>query len=45
MYNLAVFTSSFLYPNIEVGAVVIGIIIVGIIARGGRNSRFRGRVS
>ena len=45
MYNLAIFTSSFLYPSIKVGAIVTGIVVVGIIARGGRNSRLRGRVS
>ena len=45
MYNLAVFISSFLYFSIEVGAVVMGIVVAGIIAHGGRNSGLRGRVS
>ena len=45
MYNLAIFTSSFLYPSIKVGTVATGIVVAGIIARGGGNSRLRGRVS
>ena len=44
MYNLTTFTSSFLYPSVEVGAIVIGIVVAGVVARGGRNSRFRGGV-
>ena len=44
IYNLAVFTSSFPYPSIEVGAVVTGIVIANIIACGGKNSRFKGTI-
>jgi hypothetical protein len=45
VYNLAAFISSFLYPNIEVGTVVMGVVVVGIIACRGRDSRLRGKVS
>ena len=45
MYNLAIFTSSFSYPSVEVGAVVMGIVVVGIMACGGRDSRFSSGVS
>ena len=45
MYNLAIFASSFPYPSIEVGAVAIGIVVAGIIACGGRDSRLSGKVS
>ena len=45
MYNLAIFTSSFPYPNVEAGTVVTGIVIVGIIACRGRNGKLRSRVS
>ena len=45
MYNLAIFTSSFPYPSIEVGTVVTGIVVVGIIAYKGRNNRLRSKVS
>ena len=45
MYNLAVFTSSFLYPSIEAGAVATGIVVVGIVAYRGRNGGFRSKVS
>jgi hypothetical protein len=44
VYNLAAFTSSFPYPNIEVGTVVIGVVIVGVIAYRGRDSGFKGKV-
>jgi hypothetical protein len=45
MYNLVAFTSSFLYPNVEVGTVAIGIVVVGVMACGGRDSGLRGKVS
>ena len=45
MYNLAVFASSFPYPNIEVGTVIIGIVIVGVIAYRGGNSGLKDKVS
>ena len=45
MYNLAIFTSSFLYPSVKVGAVAIGIVVVNIMACGGRNSRLSSKVS
>ena len=44
MYNLAIFTSSFPYPSVEVGAMAIGIVIVGIMACGDRDSKLRGKV-
>ena len=44
MYNLAIFTSSFLYPSIEAGAVVTGIVVAGIMACRGRNSGLRSGV-
>ena len=45
MYNLAVFASFFLYLSIEAGAVVTGIVIIGIIACRGRNSKLKSKVS
>ena len=45
MYNLAIFTSFFPYPSIEVGAVAIGIVIAGIIACRGKNSGLSNKVS
>ena len=45
MYNLAAFTSSFPYPNVEVGAMAIDIVVTGIIACGGRNSKLKNGVS
>ena len=45
MYSLAVFINSFPYPNIEVGAVVTGIVVVGIIAYRGGDSKLSSRVS
>ena len=45
MYNLAVFTSFFPYPSVEVSTVAIGIVVAGIIARGGRNSGLKGKIS
>ena len=45
MYNLAIFTSSFLYFSVEVGAMAMGIVIVSIMACGGGNSGFRGKIS
>ena len=45
MYNLAIFTSSFPYPSVEVGAVAIGIVVAGIMACEGRDSGLSGRVS
>jgi hypothetical protein len=44
VYNLAVFTSSFLYPNIEVGTVAIGVVVVGVMACRGGDGRLRGKV-
>jgi hypothetical protein len=44
IYNLAIFASSFPYPNIEVDAIVMGIVVVGIVAYGGGNSRLRGGI-
>ena len=45
MYNLAAFTSSFLYSSVEVGTVVAGIVVVGVVACRGRDGEFRGKVS
>ena len=45
MYNLAVFTSSFLYPSVKVGTIAIGIVVVNIIAHRGGNSGLRDKVS
>ena len=45
MYNLATFTSSFPYPSVEAGAVVIGIVVAGVVACKGRNSGLRSGVS
>ena len=45
MYNVAAFTSSFPYPSVKVGAVVTGIVVIGIMACGGGNSELRGKVS
>ena len=45
MYNLAIFTSSFPYPSVEVGAVATGIIVAGIIACRGRDGELSGKVS
>ena len=45
MCNLAAFTSSFLYPSVEIGTVATGIVIVGIIAHGDRNSRLKNKVN
>jgi hypothetical protein len=45
VYNLAVFISSFPYPSVEVGAVVMGIVVEGIIACGGKDGRLSGKVS
>ena len=44
MYNLAVFTSSFLYASIKVGTVVMDIIIIGIIACGGRDNKLKNKI-
>ena len=45
MYNLAVFISSFPYPSVEVGAVVTGIVVAGIMACGGGDGGLSGKVS
>jgi hypothetical protein len=45
VYNLAIFASSFPYLNIEVGTVVTGVVIVGVVACGGRDSGLRGEVN
>ena len=45
MYNLAAFASSFPYPNIEVGTVATGVVVAGVVAYGGGDSRLRGKVS
>ena len=45
MYNLAIFASSFPYPSVEVGAVVTGIVVVGIIAYRGRDSGLSNKVN
>ena len=45
MYNLAAFTSSFLYPSIEVGAMATGIVVVSIIACRGRDSGLSSKVN
>ena len=45
MYNLAIFISSFPYPSIEVGAVVMGIVVIGIIAYKGKDGGFSSKVS
>ena len=44
MYNLAVFASSFLYPSVKVGAVAMGVIVVGIVACRGGNAGLKGEV-
>ena len=44
MYNLAIFTSSFLYPSIKAGAVVMGIVVAGIVACGGGDGGLRSGV-
>ena len=45
MYNLTIFTSSFPYPSVEVGAVAMGIIVADIIACRGKDSRLSGKIS
>jgi hypothetical protein len=45
VYNLAAFTSSFLYFNIEVGTVATGVVIAGIVAYEGGDGGLRGKVS
>ena len=45
MYNLAIFTNSFLYPSVEIGTIATGIIVVGIKAYRGRDSKLSNRVS
>jgi hypothetical protein len=44
VYNLAAFTSSFPYPNIEVGTIATGVVVIGVMAYGGRDGRLRGKV-
>ena len=44
MYNLAIFTSSFLYPSIGVGAVVTGIVVGGVISYKSKDGRLKGGV-
>jgi hypothetical protein len=44
VYNLAAFTSSFLYPNIEVGTMATGIVVVGIVAYRGKDGGLKGKV-
>ena len=44
MYNLAAFTSSFLYPSVEVGAMVMGIVVIGIMAYRGGDGGLSSRV-
>jgi hypothetical protein len=44
VYNLAAFTSSFPYPNVEVGTMATGIVVVGVVAYGGGDSGLRGKV-
>ena len=45
MYNLAAFASSFPYPSVEVGAVVIGIVVADIIAHKSGNSGLKSKIS
>ena len=45
MYNLAIFTNSFLYPSIEVSTVVMGIIVANIIACKGGDGGLSSEVS
>ena len=45
MYNLAIFVSSFPYPSVEVGAVAMGIVVVGIMACRGRDSGLSNKVN
>ena len=45
MYNLAIFTNSFPYPSIEVGAMAMGIIVANIIAYKGGDGGLSGKVS
>ena len=44
MYNLAIFTSSFLYPSVKVGTIAMGIVIVNIVACRGGDSKFSNKV-
>jgi hypothetical protein len=44
VYNLAIFTSSFPYPNIEVGTMATGVVVVGVVAYRGGNGGLRGEV-
>ena len=44
MYNLAIFTSSFPYPSVEISAMVTGIIVVVIVAYRGRDDGLSGKV-
>jgi hypothetical protein len=45
VYNLAIFTSSFPYPSVKAGAIATGIVVVGVVAYRGKNSRLRSGVS
>jgi hypothetical protein len=45
VYNLAAFTSSFSYPNIEVGTVAMGVVVIGVIAYRDRDNKLRDKVS
>ena len=45
VYNLAVFASSFPYPNVEVGTIVMGVVVVGVMACGGGDGGLRGEIS
>ena len=45
MYNLTIFTSSFPYPSIKIGAMVTGIVIIGIIAYRGGDGKLNSKVS
>ena len=45
MYNLAIFTSSFPYPSVEVGTMATGIVVVGIMAYKGGDGKLSNKVS
>ena len=44
MYNLATFASSFPYPSIKIGTMVMGIVVVGVVACKGGNAGLKGEI-
>ena len=45
IYIFAIFTSSFPYFSVEVGAIATGIVVVGVIAYRGKGSGLRDGIS